>query len=231
MATPNAPAEDRTGGGIGRWWKRVRTLFKRKKPTDAAPATPAAPTPAPETSVESSKPAVSTATGPSTVKATTTDTFADAPTTKHLVYDSTYQREKTRELFAKYGFDLDVDKWIIRPIDPSRRVEKKIRMRVRRKCHQCQTTIGANKICSQCDHVLCKECPRYPAKKKKKEPEPAGTSVEAEKLKAQREFQAQSSAPSKSGGGGGGGGGGEKTAEKAPVDPASSEPSDPQTTE
>lgn len=220
MATPNPPAEDKTGRGLGRWWKRVRSLFKKKKPTGAAQA---APTTAPETNVESSKPAISTATGPSAVKTSPADTSADPSTTKHLVYDSSYQREKARELFAKYGLDLDVDKWVIRPIDPSRRVEKKIRMRVRRKCHQCQTTMGANKICSNCDHPLCKQCPRYPPKKKKKQPELVGTSVEAEKLKAQREYQAQSSTPSKSGG--------EKVVEKATADPASDEPSDPKTTE
>ncbi|KAI9053170.1 hypothetical protein LZ554_003436 [Drepanopeziza brunnea f. sp. 'monogermtubi'] len=45
------------------------------------------------------------------------------------------------------------------------RVAKPIRMRIHRTCHQCETTFGANKVCSQCQHARCKSCPRYPPKK------------------------------------------------------------------
>jgi hypothetical protein len=51
------------------------------------------------------------------------------------------------------------------------RVEKPIRMRVRRTCHRCQTTFGPDKVCVSCQHVRCKKCPRYPPARTKEEKE------------------------------------------------------------
>ena len=45
------------------------------------------------------------------------------------------------------------------------RVEKPIRMRIHRSCHNCNTTFGSNKVCAQCQHPMCGRCPRYPVKK------------------------------------------------------------------
>lgn len=45
------------------------------------------------------------------------------------------------------------------------RVEKPIRMRVHRKCHQCDVFFGAAKECPKCGHNFCKECERYPQKR------------------------------------------------------------------
>lgn len=46
-------------------------------------------------------------------------------------------------------------------------VRKKIRQRVHRTCHRCQTDFGAEKVCSNCKHNRCKKCPRDPHKKNK----------------------------------------------------------------
>ncbi|KAF4630530.1 hypothetical protein G7Y89_g7610 [Cudoniella acicularis] len=47
-------------------------------------------------------------------------------------------------------------------------VRKKPMQRVRRTCHECSTQFSANaKICSNCSHPRCADCPRDPAKKKK----------------------------------------------------------------
>ena len=45
------------------------------------------------------------------------------------------------------------------------RVNKPIRMRVRRTCHRCQTTFGPDKVCVNCQHARCKKCPRHPPPK------------------------------------------------------------------
>lgn len=47
-------------------------------------------------------------------------------------------------------------------------VRKKPMQRVRRTCHECSTLFLAGaKICTNCEHVRCTDCPRDPAKKKK----------------------------------------------------------------
>lgn len=77
------------------------------------------------------------------------------------------QQDKARALFEKYGLKLEPHEWQP-PVSRSfERVEKPIRMRIHRHCHRCQTTFGAEKVCSNCNHTRCKKCPRYPLKKKK----------------------------------------------------------------
>jgi len=93
---------------------------------------------------------------------------------------SALQQERARALFAKYGLTLETPDWLgtagAAPVANAQRVEKPIRMRVRRTCHRCNASFGADRICTSCDHKRCKKCPRYPPKKgkakKEKEPEP-----------------------------------------------------------
>ena len=75
------------------------------------------------------------------------------------------QEERARALFAKYGLTLEPGEWTSPSRGDSERVEKKVRMRVHRKCHRCQTTFGPEKICLNCQHTRCKKCPRYPTKR------------------------------------------------------------------
>ena len=89
---------------------------------------------------------------------------ADARLARTAAASSAIQEEKARTLFAKYGLTLAPGEWTP-PVNASaERVEKKIRMRVHRTCHRCQTTFGADKTCSNCNHTRCKKCPRYPLK-------------------------------------------------------------------
>lgn len=79
----------------------------------------------------------------------------------------TIHEERARTLFIKYGLTLEPGEWTS-PIKPdAERVEKKIRMRVHRQCHKCQTTFGSDRVCSKCNHNRCKKCPRYPGKRTK----------------------------------------------------------------
>lgn len=50
----------------------------------------------------------------------------------------------------------------------SERVEKKIRLRVHRTCHECQGEFGKERICPKCAHKRCGQCTRFPEKKNKK---------------------------------------------------------------
>lgn len=77
------------------------------------------------------------------------------------------QQEKARALFEKYGLKFEPGDWQYPGVPSGDRVEKPIRMRVRRTCHRCQTTFGHDKACSNCGHPRCKSCPRYPIKKPK----------------------------------------------------------------
>lgn len=72
--------------------------------------------------------------------------------------------EKARSLFAKYGLNMLPDDWSPYVREDAQRVEKKIRLRVRRTCHICSTVFGSDKLCKKCEHNRCKKCPRYPPK-------------------------------------------------------------------
>ena len=74
------------------------------------------------------------------------------------------REDKARAMFEKYGMTLDPAEWTSPSIGRTEWVEKKIVMRVHRQCHRCQTTFGADKICTNCAHTRCKKCPRFPAK-------------------------------------------------------------------
>lgn len=95
---------------------------------------------------------------------------AEVPATVTAILDrATMQQERTRKLFEKYGLTLSETDLLATPSAPIsvKRVEKPIRMRVRRNCHRCNAVFGGLKVCPQCDHKRCKRCPRYPAKKPK----------------------------------------------------------------
>ena len=68
--------------------------------------------------------------------------------------------EKARTLFAKYNMTLEMGEWTPPFKNDSIRVEKKVRMRIHRHCHRCQTMFGAEKLCAECGHTRCKKCPR-----------------------------------------------------------------------
>ncbi|PCG97438.1 Zinc finger, FYVE/PHD-type [Penicillium occitanis (nom. inval.)] len=84
---------------------------------------------------------------------------------------SDIQQERARALFAKYGLTLEPQEWMSPRNYEVKRVEKPIKMRVRRTCHRCQTTFGSDRVCRNCQHVRCKACPRHPPARTKEEKE------------------------------------------------------------
>lgn len=77
------------------------------------------------------------------------------------------QEEKARAVFVKYGFKLEPGEWTSPTSGDAERVEKIVRIRVRRTCHRCDISFGAEKVCISCQHTRCKKCPRYPSKRSK----------------------------------------------------------------
>ncbi|KAK6495457.1 hypothetical protein TWF481_003475 [Arthrobotrys musiformis] len=70
-----------------------------------------------------------------------------------------------RQLAEKHGIEIPED-WPYAARSPvGERIEKPIRMRVRRYCHLCQTAFGSEKTCPSCGHKRCVECPRSPPPK------------------------------------------------------------------
>lgn len=226
MSTPRPPPVAAATAGphdgerrksLGKYVKRMSSVFKREKPGKGVPtlssissepvASTPAPAPAPASAVEQQQSGVGTETetetetaitDPATQEAaqeqqpaqaessssvatpaapdlalTLTPTTsihvpAPAPAQPAAVLDrNAMQRERARALFAKYGLTLEPHEFIVTsaagPLVP--RVEKPIRMRVHRSCHQCGTLYGHDKVCVQCEHRRCKQCPRYPKKK------------------------------------------------------------------
>lgn len=73
--------------------------------------------------------------------------------------------ERARKLAERYGLDIKPSDWHQSGGGDAFRVEKPIRMRVRRICHNCQQPFGAAKECANCKHPRCRECTRYPPKR------------------------------------------------------------------
>ncbi|KAK3721027.1 hypothetical protein LTR37_003317 [Vermiconidia calcicola] len=78
-------------------------------------------------------------------------------------------QERAQKIFEKYGLkyesrNANTDP---EPRDATQRVEKSIRIRIHWTCHDCNTSFGANKTCTSCEHRRCRECSRSPSKKVK----------------------------------------------------------------
>lgn len=82
------------------------------------------------------------------------------------VMRSQIDADRARKLGERFA--VTIEPLSTGPDKETYRIEKPIRMRIHRSCHKCNTTFGNNKICAQCQHTRCKNCPRYPAKKTEK---------------------------------------------------------------
>lgn len=89
-----------------------------------------------------------------------------------LLRDAQY-RARPRPLFDRYGLDFERSGLTVSPRNPSEvprarvlRAEKSVRVRVRYNCCRCEKTFGSAPICSGCEHERCKQCPRYPPRRR-----------------------------------------------------------------
>ncbi|KAI4683383.1 uncharacterized protein J4E88_004559 [Alternaria novae-zelandiae] len=177
-------------GTLGKYVKRMSTVFKREKSNKSVPtlAPEASSTPqvAQQQPVEKEV-AQPDQTIPEVAPATHITpavSVPSTPTTKEMDRNA-MQQERARALFAKYGLTLESHEWIAAPAPKPtvQRVEKSIRMRVHRSCHRCGTLYGSDKVCLQCEHKRCKKCPRFPKKKTPEEKQAEKEGMEQPKRK------------------------------------------------
>ncbi|KAJ5875840.1 uncharacterized protein N7529_001424 [Penicillium soppii] len=157
--------------GLSKYLQRVKTVLRPRStskrqslvvaPEVAGPAEATPPTPAPAPTLAQ-------------VPVPVQSTPAEEPIAPEPVVMTDYtitQHAKTRALFAKYGLTFEPSE-----LDPPTdlqltRVAKQIRIRVRRTCHRCETTFGAEKVCINCSHTRCTKCPRFPPARQPDEPQ------------------------------------------------------------
>lgn len=74
--------------------------------------------------------------------------------------------ERAKKLGERFGLELTSAEWqTVSPDETVLRMDKSIRMRVRRTCHKCSTTFTHAKECPSCQHVRCTKCVRHPPKR------------------------------------------------------------------
>ncbi|SPO06014.1 uncharacterized protein DNG_08703 [Cephalotrichum gorgonifer] len=76
--------------------------------------------------------------------------------------------ERAKLLGERFGLQVKPSEWWSTE-GTALRIERPIRMRVRRNCHECNATFGQAKECPNCQHVRCKQCTRHPAKRTEEE--------------------------------------------------------------
>ncbi|KAE8132665.1 hypothetical protein BDV38DRAFT_287583 [Aspergillus pseudotamarii] len=160
---PKQPNEAKQEG-FAKYLQRMRTVLRKGSSSKSESASTTQETSGQASPTKSAPPQTTAA--PKTTTAPAKDTTAKSgPEPTVFKHWGAIQEEKARALFAKYGLTLEPGEWRSPTDTEVQRVVKPIRMRVRRTCHRCQTTFGIDKLCTNCQHVRCKKCPRYPPHK------------------------------------------------------------------
>ncbi|EFX03101.1 hypothetical protein CMQ_3030 [Grosmannia clavigera kw1407] len=174
---PSAPKEKK--GVSSRVLTRMKTMIKKAEkrislsgPSKPGPSSPAAAEPPAGGAPVTAAVIPAAATVPAKKKAEA----AGLEPTK--VSRMKLHEERARKLGERFGLEIQLSEWHSTEGE-ALRVNKPIRMRVHRVCHECNTEFGSSKECTNCKHARCKKCPRYPPKR-----------TEAEKV-ASRERRAQ----------------------------------------
>ncbi|CAH0059585.1 unnamed protein product [Clonostachys solani] len=98
--------------------------------------------------------------------------------------------ERAKKLGERYGLEIKTTDWKTITIDPTDdtvlRVNKPIRMRVRRTCHRCEANFTTSKECPSCQHTRCVKCARYPPRRTEEE-KIASRERRAELIRTQKE--------------------------------------------
>ncbi|MCJ1252287.1 hypothetical protein MMC24_000092 [Lignoscripta atroalba] len=173
MSAP-APGEDKPQG-LSKFMRRASKVLKRGNSnkdsiSGVAEPAPAAGSPSsPQSPLEVPKPdPIPSLSVPAAIQQPISDIRnpADKEMKAHTTAAASEgtREERARALFAKHGFTLEPGEWTPSSRGRGERVEKKIRFRVHRHCHRCQTTFGSERLCNNCQHTRCKKCPRFPPK-------------------------------------------------------------------
>jgi len=171
---PAVPQEKK--GGLSKIVSRMKTVLKR---SDGSKRLSFSSKSAPATTI--SRPSATKSTEPTPVAATAPAPDPVEPTTAGgpqptKLMRSQIEADRAKKLSERFA--MTIDSMHSGPDREISRVEKPIRMRIHRTCHRCNATFRGSKVCSECEHVRCKACPRYPLKKpERKEKGPAMAAV------------------------------------------------------
>ncbi|KAH0600454.1 hypothetical protein MHUMG1_01450 [Metarhizium humberi] len=141
--TISMPGQDVDGKGVGRVISKVKNAFKSDKREAAASSTQLPSSPRDDTRSDASQGSTSA---------------SAVPKLKIL-------EERAKKMGEKFGLVIESSDLLSHsPKETVLRVDKPIRMRVRRNCHRCNTTFTTGNECTMCQHVRCEKCPRHPPK-------------------------------------------------------------------
>lgn len=130
--------------------KRGESSSKGSKDGDRAPAVAAPPKPQPPPLTKSQEARAKYEAMPGVSKLSKSDLF----------------EERAKKLGERFGLEIKPSEWqSTTPDDSVLRMDKPIRMRVRRSCHKCNANFTSAKECPNCQHVRCTKCARYPPKR------------------------------------------------------------------
>ncbi|TLS29817.1 hypothetical protein PpBr36_01267 [Pyricularia pennisetigena] len=159
-------AREKRKSGLGKMLSRMKTVL-RKDRHERPVATGA---PGPSTAQPSSAVPIqpTTSAPPQTAPETPATSKQIKPKPKELPGSVKIPRlqiheERARKLGERFGVSIQPTARDLAE-GYALRIDKPIRMRVRRQCHmcQCQSGFGTTKECPTCKHKWCTECTRYP---------------------------------------------------------------------
>jgi hypothetical protein len=169
----STPVEGKEKKGFGRVLSRVKTVLKRGEGSSSKRQSQVLSGPKP-TAAASTTAAGTTSKTETTKK--TEQTAADRSAAARAKYEAMagvsklsknqLLEERAKKLGERFGLELTSAEWqTTSPDETVLRMDKSIRMRVRRTCHKCSTTFTHAKECPNCQHVRCTKCVRHPPKR------------------------------------------------------------------
>jgi hypothetical protein len=190
------PKAEKERKGIGRVFYKVKgAVWRRGESAGAKRSAPSATAPkdggagATLTAAESKAEAAAKGTGVSPADAKAAEARAAyevLPGVSKLSKLELFE-ERAKKLNERFGLEIHATEWQSAiPNDTVLRMDKPIRMRIRRTCHRCNATFGATKECPNCNHSRCTKCTRYPPKRSEAEMI-ASRERKAAKIKANRD--------------------------------------------
>jgi hypothetical protein len=164
QAGPSAPREEKEKKGFGKMISRVKTVLKRSGEGSKRQSTIS--TKAPKTTTApKTEPAKTSEPVPVSKAAEARAKYESMEGVAKLTKTQLFE-ERAKKLGERYGLDIKPSEWQSgSPDETVLRMDKPIRMRVRRTCHKCNATFSSAKECPNCQHARCTKCTRYPPKR------------------------------------------------------------------
>jgi hypothetical protein len=161
------PKEEKEKKGIGRMLSRVKTVLKRG---DSSSRSTAATQPAKPKATPAAEPVKKSEPTPQS-KAAAARARYEAMQGVSKMSRAEMLEDRAKKLSERFGLEINASEWrtVATVDDTVLRMDKPIRMRVRRTCHECSATFTTGNECPNCNHKRCTHCTRYPPKRTEQE--------------------------------------------------------------